>query len=186
MADDITNASLEQFNQLARQRKSIRFFGAKPVERELVLKFIDIANQAPSVDNTKPWHFHVIYNRDLRRQLMETSCYGNFVEGSGVFLLVTCDKKAKQESNRILWNPKELEYSCVGAITHVLLAATSAGIASCWVSLHHGHAAALLKLPKTHAIIGGVMLGYPRKYDDERMLPVGPAKPPKAMYTIHE
>lgn len=186
MADAPPVFGLAQFDALAKARKSVRFFGAKPVEKDLVLTFIDIANQAPSVDNTKPWHVHIIYNRDLRRKLMEVSCYGNFVEGSGVFLLVTCDKRAKQESNKILWNPKELEYSCVGAMMHVLLAATSAGIASCWVSLHHGHAASLLQLPKTELVIGGIMLGYPRKYEDDLILPVGPPKPPKSMYTIHE
>ncbi len=153
--------TFDDFTALCTKRHSIRTFAEKPVQKEEVFKLLEVARLAPSVENTQPWHFHIVENRSLQRSLMEASCYGNFIEGSGIFIVITCDSSVRPSNNDILWNPRELEYSCVTAMEHLLLGATAMGLGSCFVSLHHGTAHDLLKLKPNQTVIGGVMLGYP-------------------------
>lgn len=173
------------FVGLCKQRRSIRYFADRPVDKADVLQLLELANSAPSVENLQPWHFHVVYNHELRRKLMETSCYGNFVEGAGVFIVVTSDQSVEGNAPQTLWNPRELEYSCVAAMEHILLGATAMGLGSSWVSLHHGTAHDLLRLPHHHTVVGGIMLGYYR--EGENAASDGKErKPTKATFTMYE
>ena len=61
----------DDFQSLCEQRRSIRYFDEKPVLKEQVLKLLELAHLAPSVENLQPWHFHVIWSKDLRKKLME-------------------------------------------------------------------------------------------------------------------
>lgn len=159
--------SYDDFHALCKQRRSIRYFSDEPVSMKDIEKLLETANMSPSVQNTQPWHFHIIQDKEMRKKLMETSCYGNFIEGASVFIIVTCDRTARPNNQEIIWNPKELEYSCVCATEHLLLAATTLKLGSCWVSLHHGKSHDILKLKDSHIVIGGVMLGHYKSGEDE-------------------
>lgn len=150
----------DDFFGLLHDRHSIRSFTEKPVTKDLLKKMLSAATLAPSIENTQPWHFHVLDNVELKKEVMECSCYGNFSEGGATFIVVTCDKSAKGTMKGTMWNPKEMEYSCAIVMHDVMLAATALGLGSCWISLHHGPAHNLLKLPDHHVVIGGVILGY--------------------------
>ncbi len=159
--------TFDDFSALCKNRRSIRYFDAKPVTQKEILSLLDLAHMSPSVGNAQPWRFHVIQNPALMKQLMETCCYGNFIAGAGTFILVTCDKTAAPKTQEILWNPRELEYSCMSAMTHMLLGATALDLGSCWVSLHHGPAHEVLALPPNEIVVGGVMLGHYKKGEEE-------------------
>ncbi len=152
--------SFDDFRQLCIQRRSVRYFDPRPIDAKALAQLIDVACMAPSVENTQPWHFHVVTNADLKVKLMATACYGNFVAGAPAIVVMACNKAARPKTQEILWNPKEMEFSCAIALDHLMLAATAMSIGSCWVSLHHGPAHDVLKLPDHHAVIGAVMLGY--------------------------
>lgn len=148
------------FRALLEERRSVRYFSDKPLERKLLEQLLETGMLAPSVENTQPWHFHVILNPELKAKMMECLCYGNFVAGSAAFIVATCDKMAERGAAQTIWNPRELEYSCIAAMHCVMLASVTHNLGSCWVSLHHGPAHNLLKLPDHHVIVGGLMLGY--------------------------
>ena len=124
-------------------------------------RLLDVARLAPSIQNVQPWHFHIIQQENLRRSLVDAACYGNFTTGNPTLVVVTCDSSAKPDNQEVVWNPKELEYSCVGAMEHILLAASAAGLGGCWVSFHHGPVHAALKLPQSQQVIGGLLIGQP-------------------------
>ncbi|MBP9773723.1 MAG: nitroreductase family protein [Candidatus Peribacteraceae bacterium] len=175
----------DDFHTLCNQRRSIRYFSDEPVTTEEIEKVIEIANMSPSVQNTQPWHFHIIKNAQMRKKLMETSCYGNFIEGASVFIIVACDRTARPDNQEIIWNPKELEYSCACAAEHLLLAATTLKLGSCWVSLHHGKSHDILKLQDSHIVIGGLMLGH-YKPGEEEPSSGHVRKDPHDTFTIYE
>lgn len=164
-----THQSYEDFMDLLMRRRSIRYFSEKKtVDAETVQKILAAAHLAPSVENTQPWRFHVIQDPELKTKVMECSCYGNFVAGASVFVVVTCDKASKShQTSAPIWNPKEMEYSCVAAMQNAMLAAATMGIGSCWVSLHHGPTHNILKLKDHQMVIGGMMLGYLREGEKE-------------------
>jgi nitroreductase len=73
----------------------------------------------------------------------------------------------------------------MAAMENVLLGATAMGLGSCWVSLHHGKAHQLLKLPRHEIIVGGVMIGVYRK-GEERGSNGRQRHALESMYTMHE
>ncbi len=178
-------AAFDDFTNVCMHRDSVRFFGAKEVSDDLILRLLAVAGHAPSVKNLQPWHFHVIKGRKLRSALMESSCYGNFVEGAGAFIVVTCDTAASAGTQDVVWNPRELEYSCVVAMTHVLLGASALGLGSCWVSLHEEGVRKTLGLKKGHTVVGGIMLGYAQRLESREIVMPRSIKPIKETYTMY-
>lgn len=55
------------FDQLVRERRSIRGYKNEPVPMEVIKEVIDLAVGAPSSMNTQPWHFHVLTGAPLDR-----------------------------------------------------------------------------------------------------------------------
>ncbi len=157
----------DQLLALMTTRRSIRSFSSDPIEWENLKKILEAGRIAPSVENIQPWEFHVVLDSLLKTELMKTSCYGNFVAGSSVFIVLACDKSSAAGAVCTMWNPREMEYSCAMAAYSMMLAATSMGIGSCWVSLHHGPAHQALKLKEHQMVVGGLMLGSIKKGDEE-------------------
>ncbi|NOS67437.1 MAG: nitroreductase family protein [Candidatus Peribacteraceae bacterium] len=173
------------FEKLVKQRRSIRYYSDKPVSKDDVLKLLEVAHLSPSVENAQPWHFHVIFNQDMKRKLMSACCYGNFVDAAGVFIVVSCDHSHEFSMPEVVWNPKELEFSCMAAMMHVILGATAMGLGSCWVSLHHGQVHEFMKLPREHTVVGGVMLGH-FKAGEEKSGEHFERKPLSGLVTVYD
>jgi nitroreductase len=51
------------------RRRSIRDFSDRPVPREIIVDCIRAAGSAPSGANKQPWHFVVVTNSDIKRQI---------------------------------------------------------------------------------------------------------------------
>jgi nitroreductase len=175
----------QEFYDLCKSRRSIRYFDEKHITKEEVIQLLELARMAPSVENLQPWHFHVMFNKEMRQAFMKSACYGNFIEGASVFIVVTTNRSLENQAKETLWNPKELEYSCIAAMEHLLLGATAMGIGSSWVSLHHGPAHQILNLQKHEIIVGGLMLGH-FKSGEEKASGGHDRKPLEDIYTIHE
>lgn len=156
----MTMMTFDDFRSLCEERHTVRTFEREPVAKEDILRLLELARLAPSVENLQPWHFHVITNPALRTKLLETSCYGNFVETAGTFVVVTSDKSVEAEAPKTVWNPVELEYSCVAAMEHIILGATAMGLGTNWVSMHHGTAHEALNLPHHEVVVGGILIGH--------------------------
>jgi nitroreductase len=56
-----------EYEDLVRERRSIRGYKPDPVPKELILEIIEVAAGAPSSMNTQPWHFHVVTGDPLDR-----------------------------------------------------------------------------------------------------------------------
>ena len=57
----------QAFDQLVRQRRSIRGYKKEPVPAALIAEIIAVAKGAPSSMNTQPWFFHVVTGEPLER-----------------------------------------------------------------------------------------------------------------------
>lgn len=56
-----------ELDQAIRERRSVRGFLKKPVEKAVLEEVIELALGAPSSMNTQPWHFHVVTGEALDR-----------------------------------------------------------------------------------------------------------------------
>lgn len=180
----VCDMTFDDFKSLCEQRHSVRTFSETPVSEEAVLQLLDLARMAPNVENLQPWHFHVITNQKLRRNLMECCCYGNVVESNGTLIVVTANRSVEADAPQTVWNPVELQYSCTAAMENIVLGATAMGLGSTWVSLLHGTAHEALGLPHHEIIIGGILLGH-RLHEDREPPPAHDRKPLKDIVTFH-
>ncbi len=64
-----SDIGFEDFYQLAKKRRSVRWFQDKPVPRELVEKAMLAAAQSPSACNRQPFQFKVFDQKDLKDQV---------------------------------------------------------------------------------------------------------------------
>ncbi len=177
--------TFDAFKKLCEERRSIRYFDEKPVSKEDVMRLLDVACLAPSVENLQPWRFHVIQDKKLLHHLMEQCCYGNFIEGAGTFIVVTVDYSLENSAADTVWNEKELDYSCMAAMMNLIHGATAMGLGSCWVSLYRGDVHEILKLPHGEQVVGGIMLGHYRK-GEEKASNGHSRKPASDVSTFHE
>ena len=58
--------------QLIRERRSIRSYTQRPVERALIERLLDAAHWAPSAHNRQPWRFGIIEGAKTKEGLADT------------------------------------------------------------------------------------------------------------------
>ncbi len=62
-----------EFEARLQPRRTVRHFCSDPVPFELIETAIRIAARAPSGANQQPWHFVVVSNADIKRQIREAA-----------------------------------------------------------------------------------------------------------------
>jgi iodotyrosine deiodinase len=60
---------VKEFEFKLKSRRSIRFFDDKPVDIEVIKTIISIANHSPSGANKQPWHFCVVQDPNVKKQI---------------------------------------------------------------------------------------------------------------------
>ena len=151
-----------------RIRKSVRAYDSKPVSNELLLKIAEVARLAPSAGNIQPWHFIFVTDKDKRKKLSK-SRYAGFLAESPVVIVGCGDQKA---------SPRWYMVDVTIALEHIVLAAASEGLGTCWVgSFKEDTVKQLLKIPKDYRVVALLAMGYPR----EKLDPTG-----KLVHLIHE
>lgn len=174
-----------------------RFDLDRPVERDVVLECIDLAQQAPSGGNTQGWRFVVVSDPELRLRLAElyrlaatgylAQSVGDAsddqqlrVHASAVFLAENLERVPVHVLPCVYGRPSAdathnagLYGSILPATWSFMLALRSRGLGSVWTTLHLPHeaeAAELLGIPYDKvAQIGLIPVGY---YTGETFRPV--------------
>ena len=59
----------QAFYQRMRQRRSVRAFSSEPIPREVIEQALLAAGTAPSGANKQPWHFVVVTNPEIKREI---------------------------------------------------------------------------------------------------------------------
>jgi 5,6-dimethylbenzimidazole synthase len=183
-------AFLEAFQELIAWRRDVRHFRRDPVPDELLADLIASACLAPSVGNSQPWRF-VLVDDDRRRAVVRASfaaCNAAALAGydgeraqryaalklgglddAPVQLAVFADPAtAAGHGLGRQTMPETLEYSVVGAVMLLWLAARARGLGVGWVSiLEPACVHAALELPETWRLIAYLCIGYPREESAE-------------------
>ena len=113
----------EDMLDLIRKRRTIRRFTAERVNEEQVETLLEMAMCAPNRLDRQPWHFVVIRDQDLKRQIAET-CQGRpqYIEQAPV-LIAMCANPAESPT----WM---MDISA--AAENLLLGATAMGLGGAW------------------------------------------------------
>ncbi len=161
---DITTALLD--------RRSIRKFSSKPVDKNHLEAMLEAAMYAPSARNYQPWHFVVVTDRSRLDRLAEIHPYASMLNTATAAILV-CGDQQKESMDA---------YNAINgsaATQNILLSAFGMGIGSCWLGVYPREQrmkeiGEYLGLPGHILPVSLIALGYPdeRKPRPDRFDPV--------------
>ncbi len=145
------------------ERRSIRDFLPKTLERSTVEELVEAASFAPSAHNGQPWEFIFVEDREVLDALNEGRKYTRMLlHAPGAFIV--CAKFPEKPRQ-----PKGdgVEYFSIqdtaAAIQNLLLAAHAKGLGTCWIGdFDEDVLRELFKIPQGYAPVAVIAVGYPK------------------------
>ncbi|MFC1903114.1 nitroreductase family protein [Chloroflexota bacterium] len=160
---------------LIKQRKSIRDFLDRPVEREKIMMCLEAARLAPSECNSQPWRFIVVDDKQLKDKLCDVAFGGiysinTFCKTAPVMVAIISEKsKFIARIGGIFRGTKYYLIDIGIAAEHFVLEAEDLGLGTCWIGWFNERAIkSLLNIPQHEKIDILIALGY---YDKEKAHP---------------
>ncbi len=149
------------FLKLIRDRRSIRQFKDKPVEKEKIDLLIEAGLRSPSSRSLNPWEFIVIADRQKLDALSNSKPHGaGFLKNAALGIVIIADPEKCD-----VW----IEDSSI-ASTYIQLAAKSMGLDSCWVQIRkrfykdeisaETRVAEILNIPGKYRVESIIAIGY--------------------------
>ena len=112
------------------ERRSVRKFEERPVERELIEKLLEAADAAPSACNKRPLEFYAVTNEEMLARLSKAGLFTRMK--SPLAIVVVGDLgKARPSPLSDYWI-----HDAGAACENILLQATMLGLGSCWCGVH--------------------------------------------------
>ena len=146
-------------------RSSIRDFSGDRVDDEILMNIVKAGMSAPTANNSQPWSFIIVSDRNIMLRLSEKLPYAKMLDMAGGAIVVCGIPDTK--------NPELKEYwvqDCSAATENILLAAEAFGLGAVWTGVY----------PRTERINWvKTVLGIPDDIIPLNVIPIGyPAKPP--------
>ena len=160
---------------LIKQRKSIRDFLDRPVEREKIMMCLEAARLAPSACNSQPWKFIVVDDKPLKDKLCRAAFSGiysinSFCQKAPVLVVVVSEKSRFLARIGGMFRGTKYYLIDIGiAGEHFVLQAEDLGLGTCWIGWFNERAVkSILNIPQHKKIDMLIALGY---YDREKLPP---------------
>lgn len=133
-----------------RTLRAVRAYRDTPVPDEIVRRIVEAGQLTASASNRQPWHFIVVRDKDMLRQLGAVATTGRYLAQAPLAVVVLTEENdyALSDGSR--------------AIQSMLLEAWSEGIGSNWVGFNSLEAAnAPLGVPEGWRALAILPFGYP-------------------------
>jgi nitroreductase len=155
-------------------RRSIRKYSSEPIAQDVEESLLRAAMVAPSALDERPWHFVVIRDRELLRELSARMDHCEMLGEAALGLLICGDDRLERAKG--FW-----VQDCSACTQNVLLAAHALGLGAVWLAVHPLEdriqaVRSVLGVPAEVAPFALVSLGYPAeklegedRYDPSRI-----------------
>jgi nitroreductase len=160
---------------LIKQRKSVRDFLDRPVEREKIMMCLEAARLAPSASNSQPWRFIVVDDMELKDKLCDVAFSGlyfinTFCKTAPVIVVVISEKSKFLARIGGMFRGTKYYLIDIGiAGEHFVLEAEDLGLGTCWIGWFNERAVkSVLNIPQNKKIDILMALGY---YDRDKLGP---------------
>jgi nitroreductase len=138
--------------EAVQDRRSIRSYQDKPVEREKKEKILEAGRLAPSAKNLEPWRFIAVTDAQKRKAL-SGGTWAKFLVQSPLVIVACGDRKASPD-----WYAVDVAL----AVENMVLTAVGEGLGTCCVgSFNEKDVKALLKVPENFEVLVMLAVGYP-------------------------
>lgn len=120
---------------MAQRRQSVRKYIGTPVEEEKILQCIETARISPSANNSQPWKFVVVDERELLSQVAAAASAGGmngFAREAPVIIAVVLEKSNILSAAGSVIQDKEYNLLDIGiAVNQLCLQAADLGLSTC-------------------------------------------------------
>ena len=141
-------------------RRSIRRYEQKEIPKDVLDKILDAARQAPSAANKQPWHFIVVTDPEIKKELSK-GMFNRFIKDTPV-TIVGC-------AHKDLIAGKWSIVSTTIALQNMVIAAWAMGVGSCWIGdFNQEKVKKLLGIPERWNVVALVSFGYPAEKPQPR------------------
>lgn len=148
--------------EAVKRRYSCRAYLDKAVEEETLAKVLEAVRLAPSAKNLQDWRFVLVTDRDTRQKLQVAANNQPFVGQAPVIIVAGSNSAYRMRCGQAV-GPIDV---AIG-LEHLALAATSLGLATCWIgSYFPDEVRKILGIPTEIEIVDLMTLGYPA--DEQR------------------
>lgn len=160
---------MKSFLELARARQSDRAYEAgRAIERDVLERILEAGRLAPSACNGQPWHFTVITEPLLLKEVAKaTSSIGlnRFVKDSAALVLITLEPANITSKLGSSIRNKDFPMMDLGiASAYITLAAEDEGIGSCILGwFNEDKIKELAGIPQKRRLMLLISLGYAAK-----------------------
>lgn len=156
------------FLELVRNRRSVRRYLDRPVEREKILTCLEAARLAPSAENVQPWRFLVIDDPDVRKRFAASAfsgiyAFSGFAAKAPVLIVILA--RPDLVANRIGKQIQGVTFYLIDigiSGEHLALQAEELGLGTCWIGWFNSRATRrFFRIPRPYKIVALMALGYP-------------------------
>ncbi len=137
---------------LLKERRSIRKFTDKKVDKSSLEKMVEVARYAPTANNVQPWDFIVVTDKNKLNKITNLIDQGKDFPAC---IVVFTDKV------------KHALEDGANASTYLLLAAKALGLGTCWIAGYNKPFANELKstlaVPEDKILISIISIGHPNE-----------------------
>ena len=141
--------------KIIKERRSVRTFLDKDVNKELIKKIIEAGIWAPSACNLQPWLYVIIKDKKKKNDIVKKGKTQKFLLNAPVVIAVFYDSSVVKENNANI-------QSVAASIQNMLLYAHYLGLGGLWMAACENpkYVKSLLKIPKRYKFCAFVLLGY--------------------------
>lgn len=168
------------FNELMKNRRSIREFEDKEVPLDLVKEIINDSITAPNAGNMQLWRFVVVNNKEWIKKLSDANkrTILDDIEKNPESLWKSYETPIRNEAYNVFYNAPCLVYiagnprmqtmpmDCALLASYFMLSASSRGLGTCWIAqgavVNDPEILNELGISEKYQIYAPIILGYPK------------------------
>ncbi len=121
--------TLHDIQSLAMQRFSCRRYISREISDDTLIGLLECARIAPSACNKQPWRFVIVNTPELRSEILR-SYPREWLENVPAFIVACGDHS---EAWHRADGKDHTDIDIAIAVEHICLAATAAGLGTCWI-----------------------------------------------------
>jgi nitroreductase len=144
--------------EVIKNRRSIRAYADKPVEREKIMRLLEAARLAPSASNRQEWRFVIVTDQKRRTALVEAANNQDFVAQAPV-VIAAC---AETDGHVMRCGQLSYPIDVAIAVDHITLQAVAEGLGTCWIgAFYEEPVKKILGIPEKIRVVELLTVGYP-------------------------
>ena len=158
-------------------RRSVRKYQDRKVEREKLLEILESGRMAPSGTNAQPWIFMVIENEETKKKIVKVDHEQEWMLTAPTFIVGIADASSRLgdttglviDENSPQGPVKKAIRDTAVAITNMMLEAENQGLATCWTGWYEQKAMKeAIGIPDDKYVVGVLTLGYADEQPEAR------------------